>query len=84
MHVDRRRSPGLPSRLEAPQPCPKTDCIPQAEWLKMFIHYATNRRNQSAAKQYNKPAPPTLMRFSCVQPGVPWEEFQGEPGVEKE
>jgi len=40
--------------------------------------------NQSAAKQYNKPAPPTLTRFSWVQPGVPCEEFHEEPGVENE
>jgi hypothetical protein len=40
--------------------------------------------DQSAAKQYNKPAPPTLTRFSWVQPGVPCEEFHEEPGVENE
>ena len=50
----------------------------------MLSYNPDNRRNQSAAKQYNRPAPPTLTKFSCVQPGVWWEEFQGEPGVEKE
>jgi len=46
----------------------------------MFLSF----HHQSIAKQYNKPAPPTLTRFSWVHPGVPWEEFQGEPGVMKE
>jgi hypothetical protein len=38
----------------------------------------------SAAKQYSRPAPPTLIRFSWVQPGVPCELFHGEPGTAKE
>jgi hypothetical protein len=63
-------SPGPPFRLGAPQPQHKTDGNPRAEWLKTLACYATNRRNQSVAKQYNKPAPPTLTRSSCVQPGV--------------
>ena len=62
--------------------CPEHDGSTSDRWSG--VPHEVDSRPQSIAKQNNKPAPPTLTRFSCVQPGVPWDEFHGDPGVVNE